>query len=84
MSAVIIELDVGEDVLCDFCGGDFTKSDAIGGLLFCGKAVCPSCAPETEADAKDYDEEPFITARCPEGKIFAEWVRELRARAVPA
>jgi hypothetical protein len=70
--------DLGLSVFCDFCDGDFTSSDATGGLLFESKAVCPDCTPGLEANAKSYGEEKYIRARCPEGVSFAGWVRGMR------
>lgn len=69
-------IDVGDKVYCDDCSGDFTNSHSRGGLLFQSKAICPACAPKWDANAKKYGEESFIRARCPEGKAFAQWVRE--------
>jgi len=63
-------------VVCDFCAADFTNSDRTGGFLFQSKAVCPDCAARTLPEIKSYGEEHFIRARCPEGKSFAQWVRE--------
>lgn len=78
--AVMIEIDAGQSVICDLCGEDKTESKVSGGFLFQSKAVCPDCAPNYEASAKRYSELHFIRARCPEGKSFADWVREdLRA-----
>lgn len=63
-------------VICDWCGADYTDRADPGGLLFSGKACCPECVPKVEAGAERYKEERFIRARCPEGKSFADWVRE--------
>lgn len=72
----VTEIDPGKTVLCDDCSGDFTESSSHGGLLFGSKAICPACAPKWEANAKRYNEEQYIRARCPVGKSFAGWVRE--------
>lgn len=71
-----IRVEPGDIVLCDDCNRDYTNSTESGGILFGGRAICPVCAPAWEADAKKYDEERFIKARCPEGKSFADWVRQ--------
>jgi hypothetical protein len=63
-------------VLCDDCGGDFTFRDDVGGILFVSRALCPSCAVRWEAGAEKDGELEFIRARCPEGKSFADWVRQ--------
>lgn len=69
-------VDLGDRVICDFCGGEYTERADAGGLLFGSKAACPGCAPRLERDAKKYGEEHYIRGRCPEGKSFAAWVRE--------
>ncbi len=74
----ITVIDMGDQVLCDWCGKDYTNSDAKGGFMFGFKATCPSCAPKMEADAKKYDEEHYIRARCPADLTFREWVLRLR------
>lgn len=72
----VIKIDVGNRVICDFCNDEFTDRPDAGGLLFQTKAACPACAPRVEEGAKKYGEEHFIRGRCPEGKPFAQWVRE--------
>jgi len=67
---------IGDMVICDTCGANYTNSDAKGGIQFLSKAVCPKCAPEMEKNAKKYDEMHCIKSRCPEEKSFAQWVRE--------
>lgn len=64
-------------VLCDICNKDFSSSPATGGIYgLMTKAICPECAPQILADAERFGELKFIKARCPEGKRFADWVRE--------
>lgn len=63
-------------VVCDYCGDDHTTDSAPGGLLFGTYAACPKCAPQMDRSARTYGETRFIRARCPEGKTFAQWVRE--------
>lgn len=70
--------DIGNIVICDLCGEDHTFSNAKGGILFGDKACCPVYAPSMEASAKEYHEEEYIKARCPEGKTFKDWCLELR------
>lgn len=71
-----IKIDPGRHVLCDSCGDEFTDSSESGGILVGSKAICPTCAPQWEADMKRFGESHLIRARCPDGKSFADWVRE--------
>lgn len=73
----VITINPGRSVNCDDCNGDFTDSKESGGIHFCGRALCPACAPKWEKVAKENSEERFITARCPEGMSFADWVRDV-------
>jgi hypothetical protein len=72
----ITSIDIGDDVLCDSCGADYTKSDECGGLLVHTAAYCPKCGPRIEQDLKKYGEEDAIRGRCPEGKPYRKWVLE--------
>ena len=72
----VITLDLGDKVFCDSCGDDLTDSDVKGGMLFQSKAICPQCMPRWERNIKKHGEERFVRGRCPEGKLFADWVRE--------
>ncbi len=70
----------GQLVFCDFCGEDWTERTESGGLLFQSKAVCPDCTPRSLKSIAEFHEEHLIKDRCPEGKSFADWVRDdLRA-----
>lgn len=71
-----IDVELGDQVLCDFCGNDCTDSPDQGGLLFLSKAICPECAPDYEKRIAEHGEEHHIRGRCPVGKSFADWVRE--------
>lgn len=71
-------IDVGPQVICDFCGEDYTQSEAQGGLLFGSKAICPVCTPPLEKSLATNNETQFIRARCPEGMSFRAWVLSLR------
>jgi len=68
--------DLGDNVICDLCGKDFTNSDAVGGIEFVSKACCPDWTPTILKSAKKYNEESHIRSRCPKDKSFAQWVRE--------
>ena len=74
--APVITLDPGNVVLCDGCNHEYTDSEVSGGILFGSYAYGPCCAPRMEEGAKKYNEEYNIKGRCPEGKSFADWVRE--------
>lgn len=71
-------IDIGDSVVCDWCDDEYTGKPDQGGLLFGSRAVCPKCAPRVERSAKEYGEDHFIKARCPEGESFAAWVLSLR------
>ncbi len=72
----IINVEMGDTVLCDSCSKDYTASTATGGLLFQSKAICPECLPKWDKAIAEEQEEHFIRARCPEDKAFASWVRD--------
>lgn len=76
MSTKPIRIEQTDLVLCDFCGTDYTDSDEQGGLLFGSYATCPKCVPKVLRDSARYGERGRIRASCPEGKSFADWVRE--------
>lgn len=71
-------IDVGDSVICDFCGDEYRGRPDTGGLLFQSKAVCPRCTPKLEADIALYGESHFVRARCPVGMSFHSWVMQLR------
>jgi len=77
MTKTISVFDIGNVVICDACGVDYSTSDAVGGFLFASKAICPRCAPRFEKDAVKYGEQHFITKRAGD-KTFREFVLELR------
>lgn len=72
----IIEIDPGDAVLCDLCGEDYTARSDSGGFLFLSSGICPNCAPEFEKNIQEENEEKYIRKRCPEGKSFADWIRD--------
>lgn len=71
-------IDIGNTVICDWCGVDYTNSDAKGGVLFGSRGCCPVCEPEVVASAKRYNETNYIKGYCPEGMTFREWILQLR------
>lgn len=70
--------DVGEQVWCDLCGEEYTNSDAVGGLLFGSKAVCPKCEPRMSASIAQYNEQHYIRGRAEEGETFKDFCLRLR------
>ena len=67
-------IEIGETVICDWCGENWTDRAGSGGILFGSKACCPSCAPGVEEKAKFFNEEDQIKKRCPRGVDFKKWV----------
>lgn len=65
-----IRVDPGRVVRCDFCNDDYTDAVTQGGLLFGTYAVCPECSERIPPNGRN------VKAHCPEGKSFADWVRE--------
>lgn len=75
---IISEQDIGDTVICDNCGDDYTHSDAKGGILFCSNGVCPKCTPDMLKSAKEYGEMEYVRARCPAGMTFKDFILRLR------
>ena len=73
---------IGDSVLCDLCGKDWTASPVSGGFVFESKGVCPDCAPNFMKDIEKYGEQDYIRATCPEGKSHADFIRDYR-KGVP-
>lgn len=71
-----ITIDPERIVLCDFCNKDFTNSQESGGFLFGRYGIGPCCAVRARSDIERYGETVYIRATCPEGKSFADWIRE--------
>lgn len=72
-------IDIGEVVVCDLCNKDYTDDNkSKGGFLFGSKGVCPDCAPDFLERIKSYGEEDYIKGVCPAGKLFRDWILELR------
>lgn len=64
-------IDLGDMVACDTCNED---SHEQGGIVFSNKALCPACAKRMMPDIIKYNEEKYITARCPEDMTYHDWV----------
>jgi len=71
-------INIGDNVVCDLCNTDYTESDEQGGFIFGSHAVCPTCAPRMRASIRECKEEHFITAECPAGISFREFVLNIR------
>jgi len=63
-------------VLCDACDADYTESDAVGGIMFDSKAICPECTPKWISAAIENNEQAHVRAINGQTKSFADWVRE--------
>lgn len=72
--------EVGDSVKCDVCDTEFGESDVSGGFLFSNYAYCPICAIARIGSIRSYNEEQYITERCPPDLSFADWVRRMRYR----
>jgi hypothetical protein len=70
--------DIGNVVICDGCGEDYTKSDAKGGVIFSGNAYCPDCKDRIIEGAKRYNEEKYIEAICDDDVKFNDFVLAYR------
>lgn len=73
---VTFHIEPGNVVLCDDCNADYTDSDESGGILFGSRAICPKCQQKWIENARKYNEEKYIKARCPKDMSFADWVRD--------
>lgn len=73
----VIVVDVGDDVICDICGEDWTNRPESGGFLLLSKGVCPDCAPRLMESVKKYHEEWSIKGECPPDMSHANWIRDV-------
>lgn len=72
-------IDMGDRVLCDWCGREYTDSDAIGGFVFESKATGPECcAKRLKVSIKVYGEQHLVRATALDGETFAAFVRRIR------
>ena len=68
--------EIGDVVLCDWCKGNFTTRGDVGGIIWRGKAICPSCVEQCEVHIP-----PFGRASRPsEQEPFADFVRRMRSQ----
>ena len=61
-------IPVGDIVLCDSCNKEFTESNESGGIQVGSSAFGPCCENRFKGKKKN--------PKCPEGKSFANWVKE--------
>ena len=71
-------IEVGTKVNCDVCNEEYDNKPDSGGFLFGSNAYCPKCAEQYLPSIQKEGEENMITARCPEGMSFYDWVLSLR------
>jgi hypothetical protein len=75
--------NLGKYVECDGCGkvyrteGGEVLDEAIGGIGFQSKAICPICAPAWLKDAREFGEEGLVRAPIKEMR-FVDFVDVLR------
>ena len=74
MSNKTYVINPGPRVICDACNADWTIREESGGIYVDGWSICPDCAPEWIATAKETGEESHIL-RGPVGVAFSDWVR---------
>lgn len=75
--AEVFHIDMGDDVICDYCDEDYSNSDEEGGFLFGSYAVCPKCHPKAIERIIKNGEQSYVKAVCPAGWSFARFVREI-------
>lgn len=75
-----VEIPIGNVVLCDFCGDDYTNSTETGGFISDNWAACPKCHKGMLNQIKKCNEEHLIEAYCPANMSFAEFVINYRGK----
>ena len=80
VEVVEITIDVTKVVFCDICFTEFTKSDKKGGFILDAKNVCPDCSPFQMREIRRDKREQHITATCPPGIAFADFIRARRQK----
>lgn len=74
----VVHVDVGNRVICDMCGDEYTGKSDNGGILFGSKACCPVCTVRL-LKSLPFGEKENIKAYCPLGMSFYDWVLALRS-----
>ena len=71
-------IDIGETVVCDQCSQDYSHSGEPGGLIVGSHAVCPRCEAGIRKLLKEFREENTVTAECPKGTSFRDFILAYR------
>ena len=71
-------VDIGNIVVCDLCGEDFTLSDKKGGIVFQSSAYCPDCTRGIMPTIILYNEKHFIIATANPDETFKDFVLRIR------
>ena len=69
---------VGDFVICDVCGRDYTGAPNSGGFIFGSNAYCPLCAARALPSIRVHGEQRYIRASCAPDQSFADFVRAYR------
>lgn len=77
MGFAIIDINPGNEVVCDLCNEYYTNSDRKGGVLFNRTACCPDCASEMIKGAMKHHEERFLTYPNPD-ETFYQFILRIR------
>ena len=78
MAEIISHEDMGNRVICDICGQEWTNRTEVGGFVLGSKAYCPDCSERILPNIMRHGEEDQIKAFCPPGKSFADFIRHFR------
>ena len=73
----IYHMDAGDNVICDICNKNWTRSDVSGGFIFSSTGYCPDCAEDGLKRIKKYNEEKYIKGFCPPDMSHADWIRNV-------
>lgn len=77
MGIQITHMGCGDNVYCDICGKNWTRSDVSGGFYFSSYAYCPDCAERGLRTIKGNNEQHLIHGFCPNNISFADWIRDV-------
>lgn len=77
MGFKVLNIEMGNDVICDGCNADMTNSLRVGGVLLQRSAFCPDCSPRIIESAKKYHEESYLSYP-KEDETFYNFVLRIR------